>query len=251
MKITVKSLSYSTYSSFINCPQQFFYSKILKKRPVGVSANLPFGSGVHAAAEYMYRRQQAFQEPPEVDVLMRIFQSVFDHSTDVIYGEKQPKEQLFSTARQLLTLLVNEPPVRVIAVEHEILVPVDGFYVIGRIDLLTEDQNGLILWDIKTGAKKYSDEDLKRVAQQLALYGLGISKPVRYAVKTLLKLKEPRIENLQVPVTQADHQEIIEQLLMVKDAMECGKPYRIRSYRCETCGFKHLCDPNNQKENTL
>jgi len=251
MKIQCKSLSFSTVQQFISCPQAFWYDKILRKKPVGKPANLIFGSALHECAEVLYRHWKAFNKPAPQELLERIFWHSYEKTPeeDVIYTETQSKDDLFHTAGQLLGLLVNEPGLEVLEVETAKVLDLDGLKVPCRIDLVTRGEDGIpVIWDLKTAARKYGEDELLKVGFQLGLYSLAFNPPFKLKTKVLLKQRTAKIENIDIPGSFEIVEEVIDNIKAVKHAIEAQVHYRIRSFKCAGCGWKYLCDKKPETE---
>jgi len=143
-----------------------------------VSAALVFGTGIHAAIEDFYRAELAGEAKPDVDQLMFAYRRAWlPHEPDKIqFGSTETRGSLDALAGKMLTAFLNSPTAsvqgRVLGVEEEIrgtlVEGVPDLY--GRIDLVTEDDDRLVLTDFKTSRGKWSTEQAEDAGEQLVLY---------------------------------------------------------------------------------
>ncbi len=209
---------------------------------------MAFGSAIHSAAEILYRNLMVVKKVPPNEYLLRVFKGAYESFPEdqLIYGEKASKADLFKTAEQIIGLLSDEtPPANIVAVEEAKVVDLDALKIIQRVDLVTrsEGDNVLTLWDLKTAARRYGDEEKAKAQEQLSLYAVAYDEPVRLKAKVLLKQKTPSIENVDLEYNPDQGPAVVSEICNVKHAIENGVHYKIRSFRCQTCGYKHLCRP--------
>jgi CRISPR/Cas system-associated exonuclease Cas4 (RecB family) len=244
--ITVKSISYSTYSSYINCSEAFWLAKIVKAKAIGVSSNLVFGSSIHAACQAYYDYWRRFKQVLPKETLHRIFRAHYYRTPDkdILYSEKQGQKELFAMAEGLLSVLVEQPmPEEVIAVEADKIIDLGDFRLIGRADLVTRDKGVLTIWDIKTARARYGWEETNRAKSQLSTYALAHEEPVKLGVKLLLKQKTPSVEDIPIEYDKSCGESVVEEMRKCITGIEAGIHFKVKSFRCIQCGYRHICKP--------
>ncbi len=119
--------------------------------------------------------------------------------------------------------------------------------LLGRIDLMAETADELVVTNLKTSRSKWSREQADDSAGQLLLYHelvLGIApwKQVRLQFVVLTKTKEPAIDLHEVPadVHRIDRTKRI--VARVWRAIEAGHFFPTPSpMNCATCPFREPC----------
>lgn len=248
MKITVNSLSHSTVNQYVQCPEQVWNDKILKQSKKGRSVNLVNGVALHAATETLfYSKFYKYDISPEI--LFKVFESTFNslNGPDVIYG-KQSVEEIFNNSKKLINFLYStDLKENVIAVEKTMLIKsLSGLDIITKPDLVTQnpDTGDFTIWDVKSAAKNYTTDDLKRVCEQTMLYSLALAMPIKMKILLLLKKKQPEIQIIELNPYDLgiSIDDILKKFTMVKKALETGIHFKNRSWACKTCSFSYLCN---------
>ena len=128
------------------------------------------------------------------------------HDLDAIqFGSTETRASLDALAGKMLTAFLNSPAAsvqgRVLGVEEEIRgMLVEGVPdLYGRVDLLTEDADSLVITDIKTSRGKWSAEQVEDSGEQLLLYShlaseISPGKKITTRFLVLTKTREPQIE---------------------------------------------------------
>lgn len=247
MAIIVKSLSFSTVNSYINCPEQCMLDKIDHVQKKGVSANLVFGTSLHAAAEAYYRGLYLNRQF-DINVLFKVFKLVWEQTPEdqLIYAAKE-KVEMFEQGHRLLELLIEqEKPHQILAIERPLSYQLSNdLKVIGRPDLIYRDKDGwLTIVDLKSAARAYGLDERFHATSQIFGYALALPEPVKLRVKLFLKLKEPRIEDIILNPDDIDFNEWKGRFIGVKRAIENNIRYKNRSWMCKSCSYAYLCNQN-------
>ena len=144
---------------------------------------------------------------------------------------------------------VAQPAGRIIGVEEELrgaIVP-GCPDVLGRIDLLVETTDALVLTDFKTSRSRWSPAQVSDAAGQLLLYhdlvqGLVPRKPVELRFAVLTKTKNPTLDVHQVPVTPARVDRLQRIVERVWKAIQREVFYPAPSAaNCSCCPFREPC----------
>ncbi len=251
MNIEVRSLSSSTVNSFVLCPEQFWLDKIDHEPKCQQSANLVNGVAIHSAAESWFRSIQ-HKVPLSLEILKRVYRITWgklESFNPVVYDGKT-REEIQANADLLLELLMAEDVGEVVGVEVPVRYQLSSdLDFIGRIDLVTRNSDGqLVIWDLKSSARRYSDDDFRRVCEQLVLYRGALAEPAHLKVMTLVKTKTPVIEthNLVPSYLNVRVAELGERFRMVKRSIEAGVHFKNRGWLCNGCGFAHVCNADER-----
>jgi putative RecB family exonuclease len=138
---------------------------------------------------------------------------------------------------------------RVLGVEEEIRgMLVEGVPdLYGRVDLLTEDADTLVVTDIKTSRGKWSAEQVEDSGEQLLLYShlaseISPGKKIAIRFLVLTKTKEPVVEEHVREVEPAAVKRTLAGVERVWRAIESGVFYPAPSVMsCSSCGYRAAC----------
>ncbi len=116
--------------------------------------------------------------------------------------------------------------------------------LLGRIDLLSEDDDTLVVTDIKTSRGKWSPEQVEDSGEQLLLYShlaceISPGKKVKTRFLVLTKTKEPVVEKHTREVNPIAVKNTLAGLDWVWRAIESGIFYPAPStVSCSSCGYQ-------------
>jgi putative RecB family exonuclease len=117
----------------------------------------------------------------------------------------------------------------------------------GRVDLLTENADSLVITDIKTSRGKWSPEQVEDSGEQLLLYSklaseISPGKKIATRFLVLTKTKEPVIEEHVREVNPAAVKRTLSGVERVWRAIESGVFYPAPSVvACSGCGYREAC----------
>jgi putative RecB family exonuclease len=248
-------LSWSAVSTFRQCPLKYRFKYLENLPEESVSSALVFGTGIHSAVEQHFQAILSGEEQPDVERLMFAYRSAWlPHDPNAIqFGSSDTRASLDSLAGKMITAFLNSPAAsvqgRVLGVEEEIrgmlVENVPDLY--GRVDLLTEDSNSLVITDIKTSRGKWSQEQVEDSGEQLLLYShlaseIAPGKKIATRFLVLTKTKEPVIEEHVREVEPAAVKRTLAGVERVWRAIESGVFYPAPStMSCSTCGYRAAC----------
>lgn len=248
-------VSWSAISTFRSCPLKYFFRYVAGLPEESVSAALVFGTGIHAAIEHHYQALLAGDAQPDLDKLLFVYRAAWlGHAPARIqFGSSETRDSLDALAAKMLAAFLNSPAAnvqgRVLGVEEEIrgtlVEGVPDFY--GRIDLVTEDDDRLVLTDFKTSRGKWSTEQAEDAAEQLVLYSklageLAPGKKLVTRFLVLTKTKEPVIEEHLGEVRPDRVARTVTSVERVWRAVEAGNFYPAPSVvGCTSCGYRAAC----------
>jgi putative RecB family exonuclease len=248
-------ISWSALSTFRNCPLKYKFRYIDGLPEESVSAALVFGTGIHTAVEQHYQAILSGDPKPDLDALLFAYRSVWlPHDPDAIqFGSTETRASLDSLAGKMLTAFLNSPAAsvsgRVLGVEEEMRgVLVEGVPdLYGRVDLLTEDSDSLVITDIKTSRSRWSAEQVEDSGEQLMLYAhlaseISPGKKIATRFLVLTKTKEPVVEEHVREVNPTAVKRTLAGVERVWRAIESGVFYPAPStVTCSSCGYRAAC----------
>ena len=248
-------VSWSALSTFRTCPLKYKFRYIDGLPEESVSSALVFGSGIHSAVEQHYQSLLSGDPKPDLDALLFAYRSAWlPHDPDAIqFGSSETRASLDALAARMLTAFLSSPAAsvqgRVLGVEEEIRgMLVEGVPdLYGRVDLLTEDSDTLVVTDIKTSRGKWSAEQVEDSGEQLLLYSqlaseISPGKKVTTRFLVLTKTKEPVIEEHVREVNPTAVKRTLAGVERVWRAIESGVFYPAPStVACAGCGYRAAC----------
>ena len=248
-------VSWSALSTFRTCPLKYKFRYIDGLPEESVSAALIFGTGIHTAVEQHFQALLAGDTQPDVERLMFAYRSAWlPHDPDVIqFGSTETRGSLDALAARMLTAFLASPAAsvqgRVLGVEEEIrgmlVKGVPDLY--GRVDLLTEDDDRLVVTDIKTSRGRWSQDQVEDSGEQLLLYShlaseISPGKKIATRIMVLTKTKEPVVEEHVREVEPAAVKRTLAGVERVWRAIESGVFYPAPStMNCASCGYRAAC----------
>ena len=248
-------LSWSAISTFRTCPLRFYFRYMAGLEEESVSSALILGSGVHAAIEQHYRSLLAGEAMPDLESLMTAYRSVWllHNPEKVAFGSSETRESLDALAAKMLTTFQASPVAtvrgRVLGVEEEIrgalTYGMPDLY--GRVDLLTEEEDRLVISDMKTSRSRWNADQAEEAAEQLILYSRLVSElaPGKKIVTRLVivtKTKEPVIEEHVAEVRPEKVDRTLASAKRVWQAIQTGVFYPAPSaMACAGCPFRQAC----------
>jgi len=255
-RLTVRDyVSWSAISTFRTCPLKYKFRYIDGLPEESVSSALVFGTGIHSAVEQHFQAILSGEELPDVERLMFAYRSAWlPHDPDAItFGSTETRDSLDALASKMLTAFLNSPAAsvqgRVLGVEEEIRgMLVEGVPdLFGRVDLLTEDSDSLVITDIKTSRGRWNQEQIEDSGEQLVLYShlaseISPGKKIATRFLVLTKTREPVVEEHVREVEPAAVQRTLAGVARVWRAIESGVFYPAPStMSCPSCGYRAAC----------
>jgi putative RecB family exonuclease len=248
-------VSWSAISTFRQCPLKYKFRYIDGLPEESVSSALVFGTGIHTAVEQHFQALLSGDPKPDLDALLFAYRSAWlPHDPDAIqFGSTETRASLDSLAGKMLTAFLNSPAAsvqgRVLGVEEEIRgVLVEGVPdLYGRVDLLTENPDSLVITDIKTSRGKWSAEQVEDSGEQLLLYShlaseISPGKKLKTRFLIVTKTREPVVEEHVREVEPAAVKRTLAGVERVWRAISAGNFYPAPStVGCAGCGYRTAC----------
>jgi len=248
-------LSYSAVTTYQGCPLRYYFRYVAGLPERTVSASLVFGSAIHRAVEHHFNEILAGNDPPPLDALIGEYDRHWQEADpqSVKFGKDDDVESLGHLATKMLGAFqsspIADPAGRVIGVEEELRGAIVAGCpdVLGRIDLLVETADELVVIDLKTSRSKWSREQADDSAGQLLLYhelvrDFAPRKRVRLQFAVLTKAKEPAIDLHEVPVSRQRIDRTKRIVERVWKAIDTKVFYPAPSpMQCPSCSFREQC----------
>ena len=248
-------VSWSAISTFRQCPLKYRFRYVDGLPEESVSAALIFGTGIHSAVEQHFQAALSGDPKPDLNALLFAYRSAWlPLDPDAIqFGSTETRASLDALAGKMLTAFLNSPAAsvegRVLGVEEEIRgMLVEGVPdLYGRVDLLTENSDSLVITDIKTSRGKWSHEQVEDSGEQLLLYShlaseISPGKKIATRFLVLTKTREPVIEEHVREVDPRNVKRTLAGLERVWRAISAGNFYPAPSVvGCAGCGYRAAC----------
>lgn len=247
-------LSWSAISTYLRCPLKYQFHYLDQLPEEFVSANLLFGSGIHAALEAYFGEFLASRRPLGLDALLAVYYSTWSQADlgDVRFGDSEDLGSLGALAERMLQAFVasdlSRPTGSVIGIEEELRAPViaDCPDLLARLDLMVETDEAFVVTDFKTAKKRWSSGDVNAAEGQLIVYHELVrqfaDKPIRLQFAVITKTKQPAIEIQPVHADFTRIERIRQLIQRVWASIQSGVFYPVpNAMNCPTCGFRERC----------
>jgi putative RecB family exonuclease len=216
---------------------------------------LVFGSAIHSAIEAYFQALLVGDPLPDVDALMINYQQCWkaNQTEQIQFGTTESAESLAQLAQRMLTKFLAsdlvKPEGQIIGLEEEIrgeLVP--GVPdLLGRVDLLLETDDNVVIQDFKTARSAWNTEQADESAEQLLLYGdlarrLVPGKDLKLRFAIITKTKEPKVQVLDAKFDAERLDRTKQMFKTVWSAIQAGNFYPSPSpMTCSGCGYRSAC----------
>lgn len=248
-------LSYSAVRTFQGCPLKYRFRYIDGLPEDCVSSSLVFGSAIHAAVEFFFSQQLAGEALPDLDVLLDVYQqSWWDRAEqDVRFGKKETADSLHELADRMLSAFLEndltEQEGRIIGVEEELRGEISPELpdLLGRVDLLLETDDAVVVLDFKTSRSAWSEYQAEDQSEQLLLYAdlvrrLVPGKQLRLQFAVITKAKAPKVQLLEANFDESKLERTKRVFENVWSSIQSGHFYPAPSpMQCPGCGYRSQC----------
>ena len=259
--ITVESpptrdyLSYSAVRTFQMCPLKYRFRYVDGLPEEIVSSSLVFGSAIHAALEFFFSQQMAGEELPDLDMLLSVYQTNWQNRAEanVQFGKKETADSLHELAGRMLKAFLEsdltQQKGRIIGVEEELRGELSPEIpdLLGRVDLLLETDDSVIVLDFKTSRSAWNDHQAEDQSEQLLLYAdlvrrLVPGKQLRLQFAVITKARAPKVQLLETTFDESKLDRTKRVFEKVWSAIQDGHFYPSPSQmNCYSCGFRSAC----------
>jgi putative RecB family exonuclease len=247
-------LSFSAIRTYQQCPLRYFFRYIAGLPEQTISASLVFGSAIHHAVEHHFRRLLEGEPAPSREELLAAYSEGFAEGTAPIrYGKDDDADSLRGLADRMLTAFsqskLAKPSGRILAVEETLRGSIfPGLPdLLGRVDLIVETPNELVVSDWKTSRARYSQDQVEDSSEQLLLYSelakdFAPGKSLKLEFAVLTKTKEIQIDTHTVASSPGRVTRINRIVERVWRSIEAQHFYPAPSQmNCGGCPFRNPC----------
>lgn len=248
-------LSYSALTTYARCPLAFYFRYVAGLPETTISSSLAFGTAIHRSVEFHLNQLLAGAEPPPLEALFGEYDAAwqeYDHRT-IQFGKQEGHNELGALAQRMLAAFqiseLAKPDGVILGVEEELRGPVVPGCpdILGRLDLIVEQDNQIVITDLKTARSRWSRDQVEESAGQLLLYhelarSLVPGKRLRLQFAVLTKTKQPTIDVHEVPADRRQVDRTKRIVERVWRAIEAEHFYPAPSpMQCPACPFRKPC----------
>jgi CRISPR/Cas system-associated exonuclease Cas4 (RecB family) len=247
--------SYSSINQYLRCPLQFYFQRILRLPQPTVGVGLVLGSSVHAALE-LYHRSLQKRKSVKIDQLHRAFLDAWqarEKNSDVEYRKRESRDDCIAQGIGLVEIYLKEPPPEdIVSVEQQMIFPIHNSRgeiletpMVAIVDLLTRDDDGLAITELKTSGRAYGGLEVETSMQPTSYVNavwetFGELARVGYAV--LVKTKTPKVQRLATVRNESDFGRLGDLVQGVERAIEVKAFYPNETpLNCSTCPYRQPC----------
>jgi CRISPR/Cas system-associated exonuclease Cas4 (RecB family) len=251
--------SISQLKSYIQCPRKFYLQYIKGVAPAFRPLALVFGSAWNETiAEHLTRSRP--ERPVPVEELRAhlhdgLIRGVDRDDVPVLFeDEEQDIGAVIDVAMRMLDVFLARVPLpeQVHGVEVpfrlKLVQPLTGEIHprphVGAIDAIVEERGRPVVWELKTGKRRWSadqlDFDLQPTAYGMAARALGYDGAgVTLLVTT--KGEKPEVQVERLLRHRRDELELVETVFAVTRAVDAGVEWPNRGWQCPTCPYAQAC----------
>lgn len=264
-----KHISPSQIESYTRCGEAYRRRYIEGERiPPGVA--LVRGSSLHKGAEVNFvqkiRSRQDMRPDDIIGVAVHTFENkvknegIWLSPEEQTVGEKKiigaGKDATVRLTRLFATDLAPRVQPKEVEIEHRIELPNSSHDLLGRLDLVDEND---AIDDLKTSAKKACPEDVDKNTQ-LTFYALTFQNkykkpPTEIRYSQLVDTKEPQVNVVKTTRTRADFEALVNRINAVIRGVNAGifTPAMPGSWWCSPkfCGYWATCAYVNNGRKTV
>jgi CRISPR/Cas system-associated exonuclease Cas4 (RecB family) len=248
-------LSFSSLNLYRTCPLRWFYRYRLGLPEESVSSALVFGASIHHSIEHHFRELLAGNPPPSTATLLAKYWEGWRerNSEEIRFGKGEDLDSFGDLAQRTLAAFqasdVARPAGQILAVEEELRGSVIPGCpdLLGRVDLIVDEGDALIICDWKTARSRWSQEQAEAASEQLLLYSelakdFAPGKPVKLEFAILTKAREPVVDRHLMPVDPAQVARTKQVVERVWRAIELETFYPAPSaMNCPSCPYRDQC----------
>lgn len=246
--------SYSSITQYLTCPLRYYFQRILGLPQPTVGSGLVLGSAVHAAlARYHIGIQDG--KGSRRDEIQRAYSESWNQKDDsvIAYKDSENRQDLFDQGMALVDLYLKEPPPeRIVAIEKEIIAPVQnsrGEYLetplLAVADLIVATDDGLLVREFKTSARAYSSGEAAASLQPTCYVNAveeAYGEPTTVEYTVLVKTKQPKIQRLDANRAPEDLGRLGDIIETVERAVQANIYYPVENQiHCSTCPYREPC----------
>ena len=247
-------ISFSAIRAYLQCSLRYFFRYVAKLPEERIGASLVFGNAIHGALELHFRRLLEGDVAPSLAEMLAAYHAGWANPSAPVRFNKDEQQSSFDglAERMLRAFLENpvaQPKGQILGVEETLREPlIPGLPdFLGRIDLIVETDDAIVITDWKTSRSRYSAEQVDEAAAQLLLYAelageIARDKPLRLQFGVLTKTKEVSIDTHSVDYEPALIERTKRIIARVWQAIQAEHFYPNPSaLNCSGCPYRAAC----------
>jgi hypothetical protein len=254
----VPHMSISQLKTFLQCPRKYRFQYVDRLKPDFRPIALAFGAAWHetVGAHLLPPVRGQYLGLAELQALFRdtLTEELNEEGPPVLFEDDEDLGKCVDLGLRMLDeFILRVPrPGEVLEVERafvlELAHPVTGGVapvpLVGAIDAVVVDGGRPAVWELKTGKRKWSadqlDYDPQPTAYVMAARELGYQDPdLKLLVTT--KSKQPDVQVERLVRRRGDERELAETVLDVLHAVRAGVDVRVRGWQCRSCAYAGAC----------
>ena len=250
--------SISQLQVFLHCARKFRFIYVDHVEPEFRPIALALGTAWHEiiGAHLLPQVRGQYLSRLELQALFRdsLTEQVNEDGPPVLFEDEEDLGKTIDLGLRMLdAFFLRVPrPDRVLEVERafvlELAHPVSGEIapvpLIGAMDVIVVDRGKTEVWELKTGKKKWSADqmeyDPQPTAYVMAARELG-HEDAQVKLLVTTKTREPDVQIERLVRRRGDERELAETVLDVLHAVKAGVDVRIRGWGCRSCAFASVC----------
>jgi CRISPR/Cas system-associated exonuclease Cas4 (RecB family) len=247
----------SSLKEYLACPRKFRLRRIDKLLPDYRPAALAFGTAFHEAiALGLFQHSLGDSVTGEVvyaKLRDSLHRQIHSDETPVLYQDDETEDGLVDKGIEMVAAFWQQMPLPdgVIGIEKRFSIelhdPETGEVLpplVGSIDAAVEVQGRPVVWELKTGKQRWSEDqllhDFQATAYQRAFRAeYGVNPGLLLGVVT--KTRQPTVQLSRLRRGAADERELLETASSICRAVEAGVDHRVRSWACKSCEYAGAC----------
>jgi hypothetical protein len=258
-------ISVSQLKCWRRCPRQYELKYVKGVPPAFVPVPFAFGTAFHETAAIMYSELKNSGALPSKEVLAETFRDSWtrassgsiplqaDEDDSVDPGAVTDKgvqmvevfhDHVVKTSATMVVEAVERP--FAVSIHQPDTGEVMEEQLVGTMDLVVTDCDHRAGVEHKTGARKWSDDqlrfDFQPTAYKLAARQAGMGD-VGLRLQLVTKAKVPVVQVAEPERDGGDEVDFLRVAAGVLTAIDAGVAYPVRGWACKGCQYAHACNP--------
>ena len=245
-----RAYSATALNTYLNCPRQYLYDKILELSAKDTNPNaLSYGSAIHSALEYAINFAIKNKKYPDKSDFIDYFKNELKKLTMSSIEQKEIHLKRGEIAlEQYFNQMITTPIEWLYSVEKQFIFELDNVKFTGFVDRIDCINNEFIIYDYKTGKAKSKnsiapDKDYENYYNQMAFYKFALEKTTNKKVKstTFIFPEEPN-KNVTLDFSDEEINKVIEKYKnAIKDIQEFNFEPIENENKCQYCQYRDFC----------